>query len=292
MPLWAYTAISGVSAIALLYALVCLIKPFGIFRRRWHAALGALAIAVAGGVVYSIPPARPEGIEAQDWTRRVALCEQLNEGPMTCLQDSLALAPADAIASLEARLAAQNQRAAVSPPQQTTGDNATTASATPLAEATQVTAPAPPPTPPPPRNWRYVDDVDDMRDTAIRHACTESTNVVRLDFPYTTQRTRLCLRQHPRWGQDVIVRLERDGQFLCYSFQACTVRVRFDDGEVASFSAVGPSDNSTDSIFIQNDERFIRALKSAEHVIIEAEFYQAGAQQMRFDTAGLEWPRP
>ena len=110
MPFWAYTTISGVSAIAMIYALICLIKPFGIFRRRWQAALGLLAIAILGTTVYSIPPARPPGIEAQDWTRRVALCGQLDGSAPTCLEESLALPPSDAISSLEARLAAQNAR--------------------------------------------------------------------------------------------------------------------------------------------------------------------------------------
>ena len=90
----------------------------------------------------------------------------------------------------------------------------------------------------------------------------------------------------------MIVRLENEGQFLCYSFDACTVRVRFDDGDVSGFSAVGPSDNSTNSIFMQNDERFLHGLKASSRVIVEAEFYQAGNQQMTFNTAGLEWPRP
>ncbi len=117
-----------------------------------------------------------------------------------------------------------------------------------------------------------------------------STNVVQLGFPYETQRVSLCLRQHPRWGQDVIVRLERGGQFLCTSYQACTVRVRFGDGEATAYSAIEPSDNSSDTIFITNDSRFIGNLRRAERVIIEANFYQAGSQRMSFDTEQLQWP--
>lgn len=148
----------------------------------------------------------------------------------------------------------------------------------------------PPPPPPPPSPWSYSSTVDEMSDRRTSHACTTSTNVVRLGWPYETQHVNLCLRQHPRWGQDVIVRLERGGQFLCTSYQACMVRVRFDDGEAAAYSALEPSDNSADTIFITNDARFIGNVRRSSRVIIEANFYQAGAQQMSFDTEQLEWP--
>lgn len=146
------------------------------------------------------------------------------------------------------------------------------------------------PPPPPPSPWAYTSDVDEMSDRRTSHACTQSTNVVQLDFPYEAQRVRLCVRQHPRWGQDVIVRLERGGQFLCTSYQACTVRVRFDDGEASAYSALEPSDNSSDTIFIQNDARFVANLRRSSRVIIEANFFQAGAQRMSFETGQLEWP--
>lgn len=146
------------------------------------------------------------------------------------------------------------------------------------------------PPPPPPSSWIYNSNVDEMSDQPTAHACTMSTNMVQLGFPYETQRVSLCLRQHPRWGQDVIVRLERGGQFLCTSYQACTVRVRFDDGEAAAYSALEPSDNSSDTIFITNDARFIGNLRRSSRVIIEANFYQAGAQRMSFDAGQLEWP--
>lgn len=146
------------------------------------------------------------------------------------------------------------------------------------------------PPPPPPSPWDYTSDSDEMSDSRISHACTSSTNTVSLGWPYETQRVTLCIRQHPRWGQDAIVRLERGGQFLCTSYGGCTVRVRFDDGEAAAYSASEPSDNSTDTLFISNDARFIGNLRRSSRVIIEANFYQAGAQLMSFETERLEWP--
>lgn len=147
------------------------------------------------------------------------------------------------------------------------------------------------PPPPPPSPWSYRTVVDEMSDGRTVNACTLSTNSVDLGWPYETQRVTLCLRQHPRWGQDVIVRLEGRGQFLCASYRDCTVRVRFDDGGAAAYSARQPQDNSTEVIFIVNDARFIANLKRSSRVIIEANFYQAGAQRISFETGQLEWPR-
>jgi hypothetical protein len=146
------------------------------------------------------------------------------------------------------------------------------------------------PPPPPPSPWSYRAQSDEMSDRTISYACTTSTNIVNLGWPYESQRVTLCLRQHPRWGQDVIVELERGGQFLCTSYQACTVRIRFDDGEAAAYSALEPADNSSDTIFITNDARFIGKLRRSSRVIIEANFYRAGTQRMSFSTGQLEWP--
>lgn len=294
MPFWAYTSIAGIGALAVLYALVCLIKPVGFIKKRWHAVFAVIGVMVVMTALFSIPPARPDGIAAEDWTRRTALCREI-DGPLhECLSGSLVRAPEDAIAELERHVQAQQASASgqdtsenVTAPAEGAAASAASDSTAPTEPAVRNVAP-----PPPPSQWTYINDVDEMRDSAIHHACTRSIDQVRLGFPYGTQHVRLCLRQHPRFGQDVIVRLEENGQFLCMSYEACTIRVRFDDGEVSSYSAVGPSDNSTESIFIQNDERFLRNLRGSSRVIVEAEFYQAGNQQMTFRTDGLEWPRP
>lgn len=301
MPFWMYSVVTGLSLLGFLYAVVCVFKPFGVIRKRWQAVVAFLAVAILTGVANSIPPLRPPGIEPADWTRRTAICAELPDLLPQCLQQSLTNRPEEAVAALETRLAEyRQQREAVThtPTTPTPSAQAPAAEHPPAAPASTVasTTPAPtaPASAPPPRvqsSWTYVDDVDEMRDSAIHHACTTSTNVLHFGFPYGSQRARLCIRQHPRFGQDVIVRLEEEGQFLCQSYQACTVRVRFDDGEVSSYSAIGPSDNSTNSVFIQNDDRFLRSLRSSSRVIVEAEFYQAGNQQMTFQTAGLEWPR-
>ncbi len=305
MPFWAYTAVAGVTAFCSLYLIVCLFKPVGFIKRRWVALFSLIGLMATGVILSNIPPLRPAGIAAEDWTQRTALCRELSEGLTDCLQQSLTQAPAEAVAALELRLqekqssapatsetlpeseAASVQHASASP---TDSDGDQSGATMAIADVTPTASVVSPPTPQ--TTWSYISDQDEMRDAPIHHACTTSTNVVRLGFPYGTQRTRLCVRQHPRWGQDVIVRLEGNGQILCSSYDGCTVRVRFDEGDVSGYSAAGPSDHSTDVIFIQNDERFLRSLKGSSRTIIEVEFYQAGTQALSFETTGLIWPRP
>lgn len=141
----------------------------------------------------------------------------------------------------------------------------------------------------PQTDWTISERTDPLTDETVKTACTRSSNQVMLSSPYGDRSARLCVRQHPEFGQDVILTLNGSGQILCRSYRGCTVKVRFDDGAVQSFSANGPSDGSTESVFISNDARFIGAAKQAERIRFQLEFYQAGNQTFDFPARGLEW---
>jgi len=159
-------------------------------------------------------------------------------------------------------------------------------------EANMSGSPVQPATPPAPRsNWRYDTRTDNMTDRQTRTACVASSNEVHLGSPYGSVRAELCLRDSPQYGRDAIVSLLGDGQILCRSYEPCTVKVRFDDAPAANYSAIGPSDGSSNIIFIRGRDRFERALRDANRTLIQAEFYQAGNQAMAFDTRGFAWPR-
>ena len=42
-------------------------------------------------------------------------------------------------------------------------------------------------------------------------------------------------------------------------------------------------------MFIEGDDWFVRQLRKAKSVSIEAEFFQEGGQVFHFDAAGLSW---
>lgn len=137
--------------------------------------------------------------------------------------------------------------------------------------------------------WNYTNSQDDMSQKLISRAQLDSTNKLSFAFPYADpQRATLQLRKHPRWGNNVILMIER-GQFLCNDYDGCSVLVRFGNGNPQRFSATGPNDNSTTYIFIRDYKNFVNQLKKTDEVTIEARFYQEGNRAMKFSTDGLNW---
>lgn len=158
------------------------------------------------------------------------------------------------------------------------------AGSTPPAVATERDNPA---TPERASNWNYSEDADQMRGTVTKVAMIESTNELGFDFPYHTGNAILLLRKRPEDGLNVILKV--DGQFTCNSFNDGFVSVKFDNDPIKKFSCTEPADGSIGTLFIQGERRFVERLRKAKSVTIEAEFFQAGRRQMRFDVGGLKW---
>jgi hypothetical protein len=147
-----------------------------------------------------------------------------------------------------------------------------------------------PPQPPPPvgSQWHYFDNTDEMTGKISLSAYVESENTVQFDFPYEgPQHGTLTLRRHPRYGSDVIFSIEK-GQLMCSSYDGCTVLIRFDNEEPSSYSAGGAADNSTETIFIRNYDRFLSKLRNAKQVRISPKIYQQGGVVFTFDVSGFD----
>lgn len=137
--------------------------------------------------------------------------------------------------------------------------------------------------------WDYKTSQDSMSQKPITTAYIGSTSRLSFDFPYGgLQQATLQLRKHPRWGQDVILQIEK-GQFLCNSYNGCDVSVRFGNGKPKRFSAGEPSDNNSTYIFIKGYNSFVSELRKVDKIYIEAQFYQEGVQTMEFAVDGLDW---
>lgn len=155
-------------------------------------------------------------------------------------------------------------------------------------------ASAPPPTfqvpraPPEPVDpWSYLTWEPEMSKGLIHWASTSSTNELRFSFPYSDpQHATLNLIVHPVYGRQLKVSFDH-GQFICSSYDGCTVQVRFDDGDPQRFSAMPPSDNSTTTLFLQDYERFVTQMKRAKRVRVAATVYQQGAPVLDFDVHGF-----
>lgn len=127
-----------------------------------------------------------------------------------------------------------------------------------------------------------------MRGAVTRFAELEAENTISLDFPYGEQRGQMMVRQSPQFGFDILVGV-REGQIMCNSFSNSRINVKFDNGPIERFGCTDASDGTNNMVFIQNTKAFMAKLKKSNRVVVEAEFFQNGMQQMVFETAGLKW---
>lgn len=136
--------------------------------------------------------------------------------------------------------------------------------------------------------WSYSQSNDEMSKGSTNSAQVESLNTVEFEFPYSgIQHAYLALRSHPRFGKDIIFKIEK-GQILCPSYSGCSVLVRFDDGAAVTYSAQPPADNSTETIFIGNYSKFVGNMLKAKMVRISANIYQQGNPVFEFDVSGFQ----
>lgn len=137
-------------------------------------------------------------------------------------------------------------------------------------------------------HWSYSVTNDKMSGKDYRIAELKSQESLRFDFPYQgTNVPSLRLRKHPKYGQEVLLKIEK-GQFQC-GISNCSILVKFDDKPPVRFSATEPSDHSTTTLFLSPENKFIDGLKKSKIANIEATFYQQGTIVMTFRTEGLDW---
>jgi hypothetical protein len=135
--------------------------------------------------------------------------------------------------------------------------------------------------------WEYEQREDKMTGQTSYFAQITSTNTVDFAFPYSgDQHAKLLLRR--KRGSDNVILIIEKGQFLC-GYGGCSVTVRFDEKPPRRFSAAGPEDNSTTSLFINNERSFIAEAQKAKTIRIEAVVFQNGSPVFEFETAGLKW---
>jgi len=172
---------------------------------------------------------------------------------------------------------------AVSSTSPSTNSGAINSTPAPLAQSPKVPEPKPLGT-----QWSYEHTGDAMGKDAVYEAAVSSSNTVNFSFPYSgEQHGHLTLRTHPRYGKDVIFSIAK-GQILCPSYEGCTVLVRFDDQESTKYSAAGPEDHSSETIFIRNYAKFLEKLAKAKRVRIAPNVYQQGSPVFEFDVSGFD----
>lgn len=163
----------------------------------------------------------------------------------------------------------------------------------PMPPPTPETAQAPVPTasaPAPPRpNWTYSESKDELRGVTTYIACTTSENLAQLSPPYQPVTAELCLRRGPP-STVAYVMLDGAGQIICRPYDDCRVAVSFGDARPVHFPGAEAADNSSNIIFIEGVKGFADRLRRSRRAVVELTLYEAGNQQLKFNTSGLKWP--
>lgn len=137
------------------------------------------------------------------------------------------------------------------------------------------------------KQWIYSSHDDAMTSKKSHQAVVRSTNIHEFSFPYhRPQRATLTVRDHPRFGKDVIFEIER-GQLQCSNFSGCDVLVRFGDAPARRYSGNEPEDNSTEMLFINNSADFRRRMQAVDVVRVSVSTYQQGSPTWEFDVSGF-----
>ncbi|HXS50481.1 MAG TPA: hypothetical protein VN713_10185 [Sphingomicrobium sp.] len=138
-------------------------------------------------------------------------------------------------------------------------------------------------------NWSYSTDTDQVRGGTTYYATTTSTNSIHQDFPYSPETTMtLTVRKSPAYGTDVLLQIS-SGQMMCPSYEGCSGTIRFDSSPPQAIEFNGPTDSSSEVVFVRNASSFLAKLKKAKKLVVEKTLYEAGAPQFEFNVAGLKW---
>ncbi|HEX2764741.1 MAG TPA: hypothetical protein VHM92_12975 [Allosphingosinicella sp.] len=135
--------------------------------------------------------------------------------------------------------------------------------------------------------WTYSETKDEMRGSIGRSARIDALAAISLGFPYGESTPQLVLRQDPKYGFDIY--LTANGQFLCRSYDDDTISVKFDNGPIEQWACADAESGSSDIVFVVRAESFLAKLRKAKRLIVEADMYEAGRQQMKFEVGGLKW---
>lgn len=136
--------------------------------------------------------------------------------------------------------------------------------------------------------WKYLTDTDKMTSKLRYFASVSSTNKLNFQAPYDGGSTAAITLRNQENKNEAILTIDK-GQFICSVTDGCVIKVRFDNDPAISFKGSGPSDDSSTTLFIEPASKFIAHAKKAKKMIVQAEFYEDGVQDMIFNVDGLNW---
>jgi TonB family protein len=103
----------------------------------------------------------------------------------------------------------------------------------------------------------------------------------------------MAIERHQGGGTSAYVFLrEGSGKLFFCGFSGCTVRLRFDNGKIESWSATDSGNGSNSSLHFVQVANLISRLKRSRRVIIEVPIFEEGPTAFEFFVDRLVWPLP
>lgn len=130
-------------------------------------------------------------------------------------------------------------------------------------------------------SWEYSTEKDEMGRGETQYA----------SLPSIDDQFILTLRNSPKFGKDIYISNNDDlGEWFATDIDGeGTLKAKFDDGEIKSYSFSGPESSVDDMAFISDYDDFLKKLKSAKKLIIEAKFVNRGDMTITFNVENLKW---
>jgi len=139
-------------------------------------------------------------------------------------------------------------------------------------------------------NWTYSESVDPMTEQNRYFATCKSTNEIEFEFPYNGGSYFHFTVRNMGKGNEVILKVSK-GQFMTSIGGSQSIKVKFDKENPIDFTFNSASDGSSDVIFLNNADLFVKKLKLHEKALVAATFYDAGTKHISFDINGLNWDK-
>lgn len=142
------------------------------------------------------------------------------------------------------------------------------------------------------KKWEVSEEIDPMTEAKSVWKSITSKNGINQDFPYEgyTQ-AHITVRKSPKYGTDVYVQIDR-GQINGNEYRGTNyVTVRFDKTKAKRYYFNEAASGSSDIVFLQGVNDFIRRAKEAKSIKVEVPVFEYGDAFFEFEVdEPLEWP--
>jgi hypothetical protein len=135
--------------------------------------------------------------------------------------------------------------------------------------------------------WKYETKINKMTGSKDKFCSVQSNESLDLSFPYEGVNYGTLTVRRMDGEIDILISIMKGQIYGGYENEY--FKARFDDGKQITFSYITPSDNSSETIFVENRTKFLKKLKMSKKVLIQIPLHQNGNQILEFNTSGLKF---